>query len=219
MPHMTLLGFMCPGLGKSIRSWVLSHHAINKPHDMSPLSYSLSPDQPLLLYTPLVFATYHAIYGTCTATSTPIIAFVLISPVHTDNKGWQNTPHLTHLTLHLCLTLALVLCLTPCTCTLPHACTCTLPPLLHYLFTYLASLSGCIQLDSLLFHSFSLIITTSPIHISHFCTLTHVCVHTCTTPLLFSPLHPHTETVPYPLIPPSEPHRAFVVMIHFPFLY
>ena len=118
MPHMTLLGFMCPGLGKSIRSWVLSHHAINKPHDMSPLSYSLSPDQPHLLYTPLVFATYHAIYGTCTATSTPIIAFVLISPVHTDNKGWQNTPH--PYTSHFA--------------PLPNTCTCTLPHTLHLHF-------------------------------------------------------------------------------------
>ena len=83
---------------------------------------------------------------------------------------------------------------------------------LHYLFTYLASLSGCIQLDSLLIHSFSFIITTSPIHIPHSCTLTHVHVHTHTTPLLFSPLHPSIDTAPYPLIAPSEPHRAFVVI-------
>ena len=117
---------------------------------------------------------------------------------------------------------------------LPHACTCTLPHTLHLHFApclyfalclhlqlapfaplpiyYLASLSGCIQLDSLLFHSFSLIITTSPIHIPHSWTLTHVHVCTHTTPLLFSPLHPCIETVPYPLIAPSEPYRAFVVI-------
>ena len=29
-PHMTLLGFMCPGLGNFIRSWVLSCYTINK---------------------------------------------------------------------------------------------------------------------------------------------------------------------------------------------
>ena len=57
-PHMTLLGFMCPALGKFIRSWVLSHHAINKLYDMSPLSHSPSLDQLPLLCTPLVFATY-----------------------------------------------------------------------------------------------------------------------------------------------------------------
>ena len=53
-PHMTLLGFLCPGLGKLIRSQALSHHTINKPHDMLPLSHSLSPDQLPLLCTPLV---------------------------------------------------------------------------------------------------------------------------------------------------------------------
>ena len=87
MPHMTLLGFICPGLGNFIRSQVLSHCAINKPHDTSPLFHSLSPDQLPLLHTPLVFTTYHTLYGTCTTTSTPTIAFVLISPIHTDKKG------------------------------------------------------------------------------------------------------------------------------------
>ena len=54
MPYMTLLGFMCPGLSKLTRSQTLSHHAINKPHDMLPLSHSPSPDQLPLLCTPLV---------------------------------------------------------------------------------------------------------------------------------------------------------------------
>ena len=93
-----------------IRSQVLSHHTINKPHEMLPLSHSPSPDQLPLLCTPLVSTTYHAIYGTCTKTSTPTIAFVLISSVHTDKKGQQNMPHLMHLTLHLCLTFTLALC-------------------------------------------------------------------------------------------------------------
>ena len=93
MPHMTPLGFMCPGLGKLIRSWVLSHCTINKPHDMLPLSYSPSPNQLPLLCTPLVFTTYHALYGTHTTASAPTIAFVLTSPVHTDKKGWtEYTP-------------------------------------------------------------------------------------------------------------------------------
>ena len=111
MPHMTLLGFMCPGLGNFIRSWVLSHHTINKPHDTLPLSHSLSPDQLPLLCTPLVFTTYHAIYGAHATTSTPTIAFVLISPVHTDKRR-TNRIHPT-----LCILL----------CTLPHAHAYTLP--------------------------------------------------------------------------------------------
>ena len=91
---------------------------------------------------PIIFATYHTIYGAHTTTSTPTIAFVLISPVHTDE---QNTPHLMHLTLCPCLTLALILCLTlmltlhTMLVLAPHP-----PPLLSYLFTPLALLSGCI---------------------------------------------------------------------------
>ena len=157
-PHMALLGFMCPGLGKLIRSQVLSHHTINKPRDTLPLSHSPSPDQLPLLCTPLVFSTYHALYGTCAAMSAPTITFVLISPVHKDKKRWTEYTHLMHLTLHL----------------LPHTHACTLhcayacisPPLLSYLFTYLALLSGCIQLDSALFHLFSPTITRSEEHTS-----------------------------------------------------
>ena len=74
--------------------------------------------------------------------------------------------------LTLCLHLMLMLMLTLC----PHAHTCTLPPLLHYLFTYIALLSGCIQLGSVLFHSFSLIITTTPIHILLHYILLHACL-------------------------------------------
>ena len=118
MPHMTLLGLMCPGLGKLIRSQALSHHAINKPHDTSPLSHSLSPDQPHLLCTSLFFATYHALCSTCVAMSTPTIPFVLLSPVHTDKKGWTEytPPYTSHF-----VPLPLV-----CTHTLPHAHICTL---------------------------------------------------------------------------------------------
>ena len=162
VPHMTLLGFMCPGLGNFIRSQVLSHCAINKPHDTSPLSHSPSPDQLPLLHTPLVFTTYHTLYGTCTATSTPTIAFVLISPIHTDKKG-TNRIHPT-LCISLCAFAShLHLHFTPCS----HFTLCLHlhlpPPLLSYLFTHLALLSGCIQLDSTLFHSFSPIITNTPI--------------------------------------------------------
>ena len=105
---------------------------------------------------PFSFATYHTIYSACTTTSAPTLAFVLISPVHT-NKGGQTEytpPDISHF-VPLPYTHA---------CTLPHACTCTLlPPSLSYLFTPLALLSGCIQLDSALFHSFSPIITDTPI--------------------------------------------------------
>ena len=213
MPHMTLLGFMCPSLGKLIRSWVLYHCTINKPHDILPLSHSPSLDQLPLLCTPLVFATYHALYSTHTTASTPTIAFVLISPVHTDKKGWTEytppyTPHFaplpqahtlshTHTILTLCPALTLA----------PHL------PLLSYLFTYLALLSSCIQLDLALFHSFSPIITNIPIHLLLHYTLLHTCSHSHLhyTPL-FSSLHTWIETVPYPLISPSEPHRAFIVI-------
>ena len=174
MPHMTLLGFMCPGLGKLIRSQVLSHCTINKPHNMLPLSHSPSPDQLPLLCTPLVFTTYHALYSTHTTASTPTIAFVLISPVHTDKIGWtEYTPPYTshfsplpHAHSHFapCSHFASqVLILAP------H------PPLLFYLFTYLALLSGCIQLDSALFHSFGPIITNTPIHLLLHYALLYTC--------------------------------------------
>ena len=162
MPHMTLLGFMCPGLGKLIRSQALSHHTINKPHDILLFSHSLSPDQLPLLCTPFSFATYHTIYSACTATSAPTLAFVLISPVHTNKRGQtEYTPPdishfvaLPHAHAHT----------SPHTHTLPHTHTCTSPlPSLSYLFTPLALLSGCIQLDSALFHPFSPIITNTPI--------------------------------------------------------
>ena len=106
MPLMTLLGFMCPGPGKLIRSWALSHCAINRPHDTSLFSHSPSPDQLLLLCTSFSFATRHVIYGTCATMSAPTIAFVLISPVHTDKKGTNRI----HPTLHISL-YALTSCL------------------------------------------------------------------------------------------------------------
>ena len=131
MPPMTLLGFMCPGLGKLIRSWALSHHAINRPHDTSLFSHSPSPDQLPLLCTSFSFASYHVVYGACATTPVSTIAFVLISPVHTDKKGdEQNTPRLIYLTLCPCLTLTLCPALTPHT----HTCT-SPPPSLSYLFT------------------------------------------------------------------------------------
>ena len=111
MPPMTLLGFICPGPGKLIRSQALSHHAINRLHDTSLFSHSLSPDQLPLLCTSFSFASYHAVCGACTTMSAPTIAFILISPVHTDKKrDEQNTPHLMYLTLCPCLTLMLTLC-------------------------------------------------------------------------------------------------------------
>ena len=114
MPPMTLLGFMCLGPGKLIRSQALSYRTINRPHDTSLFSHSPSPDQLPLLCTPFSFASYHAVYGTHATTSTPTIAFVLISPVHTDKKkDEQNTPHQTYLTLCPCLMLALRPTLTP----------------------------------------------------------------------------------------------------------
>ena len=160
------------------------HCTINRPHDTSLLSHSLSPDQLPLLCTPFSFATYHAIYSTCATMSAPTIAFVLISPVHTDKKKKKTEytpPDISHFVplphAHTC-TLPHA-CTLPCTCTLPHAHTCTLPhahtctlppPSLSYLFTPLALLSGCIQLDSALFHSFNPIITNTPITL---CTPAH----------------------------------------------
>ena len=124
MSPMTLLGFMCPGPGKLIRSQALSHCAINRPHDTSLFSRGLSPDQLPLLCTSFSFASYHMVYGVHAAMSAPTIAFVLISPVHTDKeRDEQNTPHWTYLTLCPCLMLTLALCpmltlcptLAPCT--------------------------------------------------------------------------------------------------------
>ena len=130
-----------------------------------------------------------------------------------------------YLTLCPCLMLALILCLTltltlypmlalyltlalcPMLALAPHT-----PSSLSYLFTPLDLLSGCIQLDSALFHSFSPIIYQHLYHITHSCMLACICICTQTTPLLFSSLHTHIETVPYPLIAPSEPHRAFIVI-------
>ena len=167
MPHMTLLGFMCPGPGKLIRSQVLSHHAINRPHDMLLFSHSLSPDQLPLLCTSFSFASYHMVYGACATMSTPTIAFVLISPVHLDKNKKTNR---IHPILHISLC-ALASCshmhfalhshLAPCLHLTPHSHLHL--PSLFYLFTPLALLSGCIQLDSALLHSFSPIITNTPI--------------------------------------------------------
>ena len=128
---------MCPGLGKLIRSQALSHHAINKPHDMSPFSHSPSPDQLPFLCTPFSFATYHVIYSACATMSAPTIAFVLVSPVDTDKKGQTEytpsyTSHFVPLP-HTCThTLPRAHAHTsPCAHTLPHACTsphtCTFP--------------------------------------------------------------------------------------------
>ena len=160
MPPMTLLGFMCPGPGKLIRSRALSHCTINMPHDMLLFSHSPSPDQLPLLFTSFSFASYHMVYSAHAAMSTPTIAFILISLVHTDKKKGdeQNTPYWTYLTLCPCLTLMLALrpVLTFCPVLMPL-------PSLSYLFSPLALLSGCIQLDSALFHSFSPIITNTPI--------------------------------------------------------
>ena len=108
MSPMTLLGFMCPGPGKLIRSRALSHHAIDRPHDTSLFSHSPSPDQLPLLCISFSFASYHTVYGAHTAMSAPTIAFVLISPVHTDKKR-MNRIHWTYLTLCSCLTLMLAL--------------------------------------------------------------------------------------------------------------
>ena len=121
IPHMTLLGFMCPGPGKLIRSQALSHHAINRPHDTLLFSHSLSPDQLPLLCTSFSFASYHMVYGAHAATSTPTIAFVLISPVHTDKKKQtEYTPsYISHCVplphTHTCTLLYAH--------TLPHTCT------------------------------------------------------------------------------------------------
>ena len=84
MSPMTLLGIMCPGPGKLIKSQALSHHAINRPHDTSLFSHSPSPDQLPLLCTSFSFASYHTVYGAHATMSALTIAFVLISPVHTD---------------------------------------------------------------------------------------------------------------------------------------
>ena len=165
MPPMTLLGFMCPGPGKLIRSWALSHHAINRPHDTSLFSHSPSPDQLLLLCTPFSFATHHVIYSACDTTSTPAIAFVLISPVHTDKKGdKQNTPHLMHLTLCLYLKLTLILCLTLTLALCPMLVPCTALTLAlalapHPSFTLLPvrTSSSCIRLYTAWFSTLSLI--------------------------------------------------------------
>ena len=173
---------MCPGLGKLIRSQALSYCTINKPHDMSALPHSPSPDQLPLLCTPFSFATYHTIYGTHSTTSAPTIAFVLISPVHTDKGGWtEYTPPYTSHFVPLHHTHA---------CTSPHTHTYTPPsPLLSYLFTPLALSSGCIQLDSALFHPFSPVIADTPITLHtpacllmfmltlHLCSLA-LCTHT-----------------------------------------
>ena len=146
MSPMTLLGFMCPGPGKLIRSQALSHCAINRPHDTSLFSHSLSPDQLPFLCTSFSFASYHMVYGVHAAMSALDIShFVLLPHAHA--------------------------CTLPHACTLHHAHTCTSPlPSLSYLFTPLALLSGCIQLDSALFHSFSPIITNTPITL---CTSAH----------------------------------------------
>ena len=99
MPPMTLLGFMCPGPGKFIKSQALSHCAINRPHDMLLFSHSPSPDQLPLLCTSFSFASYHAVYSACTAMSAPTIAFVLISPVHTDKKRMNRIHPTWHISL------------------------------------------------------------------------------------------------------------------------
>ena len=169
-------------------------------------------------------STHPMIYSTCTTTSTPTIAFVLISPVHTDKK--KNKIHPTHLTLCLCLTLALALCpmlalfpmlvLCPVLTLCPMLTLCTtlaLAPCPSFALLPVHIPSSFIRLYMARFGTLSLIWPYHywhPYHIMHSCTLTHICTHT-TLPL-FSSLHTHIETVPHPLIVPSEPHRAFVVI-------
>ena len=99
MSPMTLLGFMCPGPGKLIRSQALSHRSINRPHDMSLFSHSLSPDQLPLLCTSFSFASNHMVYGARAAMSAPTIAFVLISPVHTDKRRTNRIHPTRHISL------------------------------------------------------------------------------------------------------------------------
>ena len=114
MSPMTLLGFMCPGPGKLIRSWALSHCTINRPHDMLLFSHSPSPDQLPFLCTSFSFASYHMVYGAHAAMSAPTIAFVLISPVHTDKKRInriQPTRHFSLCALASCSRLHFTLCL------------------------------------------------------------------------------------------------------------
>ena len=144
----------------------------------------------LLLCTSFSFATHHVIYGAHAAMSAPTIAFVLISPVHTDKKGTNRIHHTLHISLyahtlpHACTHTLPHTCTLPCAHTSHHAhtCTCTLPPSsLSYLFTPLALLSGCIQLNSALLHSFSPIITDTPItlhtpaHLLTFVLVLHLC--------------------------------------------
>ena len=191
---------MYPGLGKLIRSWALSHRTINKPHDMSLLSHSPSPDQLPFLCAPLIFATYYVIYGACTATSAPTVAFNLYHLYIQIKKDEQNTPYTSHFA------------------PLPHAHTHTshshITPF-ALLPVNIPLLSGCIQLDSTLFHSFNLIITTTPICILLHYALLHACscscLHYTSTLQLFAHTHRDSPLPPY-LITPSEPHRAFVVI-------
>ena len=108
-------------------------------------------------------------------------------------KDKQNIPHLMHLTVCLCLMLAHVLCLALALAPCP--------------------LSGCIQLDSALFHSFSPIITNTPIHLLSHYALLHTCSRLCSHyASTLSSLCTCIETVPYPLITPLKPHRAFIVI-------
>ena len=163
MPHMTLLGFMCPGPGKLIRSWALSHCAINRPPDTSLFSHSPSPDQLPLLCTSFSFASYHAVYGAHTTMSTPTIAFILISPIHTDKKGTNKI----HPTWHISLC-ALASCshshFTPCSHFALHLHV-TLCSHLTPRTMLILALAPCLPLHSpiSLFHSFSPIITNTPI--------------------------------------------------------
>ena len=189
---------MYPGLGKLIRSWALSHCTINKPHDMSLLSHSPSPDQLPFLCAPLIFATYYVIYGACTATSAPTVTFNLYH-LYIQIKRMDRI-HLTHLTLHLCPMPTLTL----------H--THTSPPLLSYLLTYLFYQAAY----SLIQHSFTHLTLSLPpplsayYYIMHSCMLAHV--HAYTTPPLFSSLHTHIETVPYPLIS-SHPQNPIGLLL------
>ena len=163
MPHMTLLGFMCPGPGKLIRSWALSHHAINRPHDMLLFSHSLWPDQLPLLCTSFSFASYHMVYGTRATMSTPTIAFILKSPVHAD-KGGQTEYTPPDISYFVPLPHAHT-CTLPHAHTLPHTCTLHLAPCscshlhLAFPFTLLSvhTSSSFIRLYTAWFSTFSLI--------------------------------------------------------------
>ena len=130
----------------------MSHCTINRPHDMLLFSHSPSPDQLPFLCTSFSFASYHVVYGAHAAMSAPTIAFVLISPVHTDKKGTNRIHHTLHISLYA---------LTSCLCSYfasrlhPH-----FAPYLH--FALCSHLTPCSHLHLHLASLFTLL----PVHTS-----------------------------------------------------